>query len=191
MKRRWSLKDAESAVQETVAAAAYLASQRDDLVPRKLILSCQGVDAIQYAECAVEVLKHAQPGDWFGYGGWCILGRWKSWLAEFWRTLHSTLPLVKRAGLSHVHIFGVLWPPALGGLLALADIHGLTVSTDSSKPVQDCTRADPVKAGRRRDHWRDNVQFWRDLCANLRDTSDYRVPSFRGVQRQLSLLEAA
>jgi hypothetical protein len=56
-KRRWSVGEAECAVRVTVDAAAYLASHRAKLAPRSLILSAQGVDALQYAECAAGVLQ--------------------------------------------------------------------------------------------------------------------------------------
>src|SRR5262245_31071942 len=65
-KRRWTLEAAESAVHETVEAAHYLASQRERLAPRQLVLACQGVDSEQYADCAAGVLDVAQPGDWIG-----------------------------------------------------------------------------------------------------------------------------
>jgi hypothetical protein len=73
-KQRWSVAEGDSAVAETVAAAQCLASQRANLAPRRLILSCQGVDAYQYQECVSEVLKVATPADWIGLGGWCIIG---------------------------------------------------------------------------------------------------------------------
>ena len=135
-KRRWTVAAAEGAVRETVEAARFLAARRAALAPRALVLACQGVDAAQYRECAAEVLKVATPADWLGLGGWCVLGRWRRrWLSAFWETLHACLPLAARAGLRHVHLFGVLWPPALGGLLWLADRHGLAASTDSSAPL--------------------------------------------------------
>jgi hypothetical protein len=175
-KRRWSVQQAESAVRTTVEAAAYLASQRDRLAPRRLILSAQGVDALQYAECAAGVLRHAQQSDWFAFGGWCILGRFTRMLPVFWQTLHLVLPMVKVAGLRHVHIFGVLYLPALGGLLHLADHYGLTVSTDSTAPVLACTWKDWKKAGARERYWRDNVRWWIETLATLRQSEHYKMP---------------
>lgn len=186
-KERWSLARAEEAVEVTVEAARYLAGERDCLSPRTLVLACQGVDARQYSDCTEHVLEYARPGDWIGLGGWCILGRCKTLLPEFWRTMYQVLPRVEEAGVDHVHIFGVLWPPALGGLLWLADQYELTVSADSSAPIVNVTRKNDKKAGVRCPYWRDNVAYWVDLLAGLRHTEHYREPPFREPVRQLAL----
>lgn len=175
-KRRWTLRAAESAVRETVEAAAFLASRRREAAPRALVLAAQGVDHIQYADCARGVLRHALPGDWLGLGGWCLLGRARTLLPEFWRTLRRVLPAAAAAGLRHAHLFGVLWLPALGGLLWLCDRLGLGCSVDSAAPVLACTRGDPRKAGRRAAGWRENVTWWRAALAGLRDGRHYREP---------------
>jgi hypothetical protein len=189
-KRRWAVSEAAAAVQVTVDAAAYLASQREALAPRHLVLSCQGVDAAQYTECAEAVLAHARPGDWLGYGGWCIIGRWQSWLPEFRRTLSRTVPLVAAAGVQHVHLFGVLWEPAVASLLWIADQHGITVSTDSTAPMLAATRGNAVKAGLRHPHWRGNVEWWRQHLAGLRGSRHYR-PWADSSQLQFAGWEAA
>lgn len=188
-KRRWSVQDAERAVDITIEAAAYLASQRERLAPRTLILSAQGVDAMQYTECAVEVLKVATPADWLGLGGWCILGRERRWMPTFWQTLRSVLPLAAKV-VKNIHIFGVLYQPALGGLLWLADQYGLSVSTDSTSPILNCTWKDKKKSGARCHYWRDNVAWWIDTLANLRTSEYYREPPTTAPARQLTLLEA-
>lgn len=188
-KRRWSVREAEWAVEETISAAQYLASQRQRLAPRRLVLSCQGVDASQYSDCATEILRVAQPGDILGLGGWCILGLWQSWLPEFWATLRAVLPMAASAGLNHIHIFGVLWEPALAGLAWLADQYGLCVSTDSTAPIRSVTFHDlkrQKRAGARRPYWRDNVQWWISHLANLRTSRWYREPP--RAWRQLELL---
>lgn len=172
-KRRWSVQDADRAVQDTVDAAQYLASERMALHPRRLVLSCQGVDAVQYAECVDAVLRHAEPVDWVGYGGWCILGRWTSWLPEFRRTLALTIPRIAHAGVRHVHLFGVLWEPALAAMLWIADQHDITVSTDSTAPLLAATRGNHRKAGARDPYWRGNVEWWRRHLANLRTSRFY------------------
>lgn len=190
-KRRWSVADAERAVVDTVAAAAYLASQRTHLEPRRIVLSCQGVDAGQYVECVAEVSRLAQPGDWIGFGGWCILGRWQSWLPEFRRAMDRALPHVADAGVERVHIFGVLWEPALAALLWHADQHGLIVSTDSTAPMLAPMRfkRDPRKAGLRAPTWRGNVAWWLAHLANLRSSRYYRPPMRDLHTRQASLWE--
>ena len=191
-KKRWSLSQADWAITETIQAAKYLASQRDRLADRKLLLSCQGVDAIQYTECAIEVLKFSTPVDWFGLGGWCIIGKQRSYLTEFFKTCYSVLPLVKQSGVNHVHIFGVTYLPALGGLLYLADQNGLTVSTDGTKPIKDCLWSTPEKrkqAGCRvaSGDWHENVQWWKDTCYNLRQSKYYRKPPVMEHTRQLEM----
>lgn len=191
-KVRWSVKDADKAIASTIEAAEYLASQRDLLAPRTLILSVQGVDDVQYDECAQEVLKVVAPGDWIGLGGWCILGRKKSLLPTFRNTLYRILPRIADASVTHIHIFGVMWMKPLAELLWLADRYGLTVSTDSTKPLLSCTwKGGPERlkqAGVRCPYWRDNVQWWIDALGNLRVSKDYAEPPHTlDVPRQLPL----
>jgi hypothetical protein len=196
-KQRWSIGRADWAVSETIESARYLASQREQLNPRRLVLSCQGVDAIQYRECVQEVLNIALPTDIIGFGGWCILGRFTSWLPEFWRTLRATFPLIQQAGIKDVHIFGVLYQPALGGMLWLADEYGLNVSTDSTAPVKAClwkcddktTDAYRKKSGTRAEsgYWLDNVDWWKNTLSNLRQSKYYKEPPTFELCRQLEL----
>lgn len=188
-KERWDVSDADRAVRVTVEAAKYLASQRERLKPRQLVLAAQGVDAIQYAECAAGVLNHCLPGDVFGLGGWCILGREKKWLPTFWGAMRKVLPMVAAKGLKRIHIFGVMWRPALGGLVWLADRNGLTVSTDSKKAASDCTwlTAEWKQTGRKCETWEENVAWWQRELANLRSSPFYREPSQGRTDRQLSL----
>lgn len=190
-KRRWSLHAAERAVQETVDAAAFLADQRAALAPRTLVLGVQGVDPWQYAECLEGVLAHAAPPDWVGLGGWCILGKIRSYLPSFWATLHLALPRIAAAGVGHVHLYGVLWRPAVGGLLHLADRHDLTVSVDSSGPILNCVWKNPRKAGTLAPYWRDNVAAWQRTLAGLRTSPYYRPPPAVTPARQATLWEVA
>lgn len=187
-KRRWSVRQAESAVRETVEAAKYLAGERARLGNRRLVLSAQGVDALQYAECAAGVLQSTCAGDMFGLGGWCILGLKPSLLPTFWATLRLVLPMVAYAGVKEVHIFGVMWLPALGGLLYLADELGLSVSTDSTGPVLACTWKDAVKAGARMTYWRNNVTWWKTTLRYLRNTKHYKAPPEIPAMRQETFL---
>jgi hypothetical protein len=187
-KRRWSIAEGEGAVAETVAAARYLASEREKIEPRTLVLSCQGVDAYQYQECVTEVLKVAQPHDWIGLGGWCIIGMRQAWRPTFWQTMRLVLPQIAKAGIKHVHIFGVLFLKAVGGLLWLADECGLAVSTDSTAPVLACTWKNWKKAGARHPYWRDNVAWWKDTLANLRQTDYYKAPPQLPAARQETFL---
>lgn len=186
-KRRWSVREGDSAVAETIAAARYLASQRDRIAPRTLILSCQGVDCFQYQACVTEVLKVAQPHDWIGLGGWCILGLRQAWVPTFWQTMRAVLPQIAAAGVRHVHIFGVLYLKALGGLLWLADQSGLAVSTDSTAPILATTWKNWRKAGARHPYWRENVKWWQSTLANLRQSDYYRAPPALAPARQEEL----
>src|SRR5262245_50671233 len=102
-KERWSVREADRAVRVTIDAAAFLAARRAVLAPRRLILACQGVDHVQYAECARGVLAHARTGDILGLGGWCILGQCRRWLPTFWAAMRAVLPHVAAAGLDEVH----------------------------------------------------------------------------------------
>lgn len=189
-KRRWTVEAAERAVEDTVEAAAYLSSQRAQLCPRRLVLACQGVDPLQYDESVAAVVRYAVATDWIGLGGWCILGRYTSWLPTFWATLHLILPRIAEAGIGHVHIFGVLYLPALGGLLWLADEHGLTVSTDSSAPTRSAsvtTERARKKAGARAETWEGNVEWWHHALATLRRSAYYRPPARIPAVRQTTL----
>jgi hypothetical protein len=120
----------------------------------------------------VGVLEAARPGDWLGLGGWCLLGRAKRLLPEFERAILAVLSMASARGLRHAHLFGVLWLPALGPLLWLADALGIVASVDSSAPVLACTRVDPRKAGCRATHWKANVAWWRETLTGLRESKD-------------------
>ncbi|HEY9610644.1 Dam family site-specific DNA-(adenine-N6)-methyltransferase, partial [Allocoleopsis sp.] len=188
IKRRWSEEDAKAAVTTTVEAARYLVSQRDHLQPRKLILGCQGVTADQYRECVEQILEFASPEDWIGLGGWCILGRMRSWLPTYWETLHQVIPLIAAAGIKHVHLYGSLLDESCAPLLWFCDQYGLTCSADSKRPIVDVTYPDRVRAGVRAatGYWRDNVQWWQNHFANMRQSKWYKEPPRQ--HQQLSIL---
>jgi hypothetical protein len=192
-KQRWTVPEADRAVRVTVDAAAHLASQRKRLAPRTLVLACQGVDGAQYEDCVRGVLAHARPGDWLGLGGWCILGWYRSWIPTFWDAMRRVLPLAASAGLSRVHVFGVMYQPVLGGLLWLCDRLRLGLSTDSSGPILQPTWKDRVKAGAYAETWEENVAEWQRRLRTLREGAHYREPpAFRlGRQGELFASTAA
>lgn len=178
-KERWTVEEGWLAVRQTVAAAEYLASQRQYLAGRKLVLGCQGVDAKQYKACVSEVLQFTTAADWIGLGGWCILGKQQKWMQTFRQTLIEVIPLIAASPVKHVHIYGVLFEPALGNLLWMCDRYGLTCSTDSKKALSDCRWKTPEqrkKAGARRDYWRDNLAYWHHHLATFQSTPFYRSP---------------
>ncbi len=150
-KRRWSEAEAQQAVDETVAAAAYLDRHRNGLA---CILSAQGVTPRQYLQCAQRLLPYLKPdlGDVFGLGGWCILGRLPSLLPAFGETMRVLVPFLKREGVKRLHIWGVCFAEALALLLWLCDHdevgnldeqHALLLSTDSVGPSTRPVKKNP------------------------------------------------
>jgi hypothetical protein len=186
-KERWSVAEADRAVRVTVDAAAYLSGRRADVLPRRLVLACQGVDAAQYAECVAGVLSHATTDDWIGLGGWCVLGLFRSWIPTFWTSVRKILPMIAGVGVRHVHIFGVTYLPVLGPLLWLCDRCGLTLSTDGSGPVLNVTRRNVAQSGAKEPTWEGNVRWWQDALAGLRESVHYSEPPRCDVRRQLSM----
>lgn len=158
-KKRWSVEEANTyAVDETIAAARFLDSQRRKINSAfghfvNLVLSAQGVDAAQYARCASEIVKLMKPEDIFGFGGWCIAGlRRHEMLPAAALILPDVVAILGQAGVKRAHIFGVIYPELLGFLLYLCDQHSIKLSTDSSGP---CT--EPAKNGNwGYGSWRDN-----------------------------------
>lgn len=137
-KRRWSVEAAEGAVTETIAAARFLDKNRGQI---GLIQSAQGVDADQYLRCVQRITPLIDPErDILGLGGWCIIGKMpKVMMPTFRETILKVIPFATKAGIQRVHIWGVVYPKALGELLWMCDQHGLSLSTDSvgasTKPV--------------------------------------------------------
>lgn len=134
-KRRWTEADAERAVDETIAAADFMARQEDDVAH---ILSAQGVTARQYLQCVECIVPLLAPDDILGLGGWCVIGKWPRQMMPVFRfTLRLVVPYLAKHNVRRVHIWGVIYPPALGELLWMCDQHGLTVSTDSAGPSRN------------------------------------------------------
>lgn len=181
VKQRWSVEEGEEAIRATVEAAKYLDSQRYRLDGYELVMSCQGVDAAQYQRCVLKVLEYCQPSDVLGLGGWCILGRQKSYLPIFWEAMKQSLPLIAEAGLKKVHIFGVTWYkpiqgfiPPLPVLLHECDRLGLTLSTDGTSPIGNALWKNWKRAGATFPYWRHNLAWVKAEMATLRDSKFYR-----------------
>lgn len=147
-KDRWSKDAAEFAVQETIKAARYLSSSRrriDEAFGHhvRLVLSAQGVEAEQYKRCAEAIVECMRPDDIFGLGGWCITGlRRHEMLPAAACILPGVFEVLSKAGVSRVHVFGVIIPKLLGFLLHLCDLYGIQLSTDSAGPS-----VEPAKNG--------------------------------------------
>ena len=186
-KRRWTVAQAESAVETTVAAAQFIAENRQGL---NLVLSAQGVDAPQYLRCTKEVLPF---GDWnrdaLGLGGWCIIGKLpKQMMPVFKETVEKVIPFAAREGVKRVHIWGVVYPKALGLLLDICDEYNVKLSTDSAAPSYK-----PAFGDWGFGEWRDNgykrhptatrglerqrhVKMTREWLGRFRSTQWYRPP---------------
>ena len=142
-KIRWSVEAAEYAVNETIEAARYLASQRrriDQVFGHhvNLVLSAQGVDTAQYVRCAEALVEMMQPDDVFGLGGWCITGLMRHvMLPAAAQMLPPVFAVLAKARVKRVHVFGVTMPRMIGYLLYLSRLHGIALSTDSSGPCTE------------------------------------------------------
>lgn len=131
-KKRWSWSEAQAAVDETVAAAAYMAKHKDR---RGAVLSAQGVTSQQYYDCALRVMDYIDPEtDILGLGGWCITGIIKYILPVFEDTVALVIPQAAKHGIRRVHIWGVVYADALARLLWMCDQHDIRLSTDSQGP---------------------------------------------------------
>ncbi len=148
-KQRWSAADADLAIEETVAAAAYLDQHRNGI---PCLMSAQGVTPRQYLACVQRLLPSMRSSDILGLGGWCILGLRRALFPVFRATMRLVIPFLKREGVRRVHIWGMCFAEALGELLWQCDHdeegnldsqHQIHLSTDSVGPS---TR--PVKKDR-------------------------------------------
>ncbi len=132
IKSRWDEGVGWNAVRETVAEAEFIARHRRELLPRQLVLSCQGVTTEQYVQCVREVLEIALPGDCVGLGGWCIVGQRRHLAKLFWQTMDVVLPMI--ASKCHdVHLFGVSYVPLLRDFAVRCRDLGLNASTDTNR----------------------------------------------------------
>ena len=131
-KSRWSEEDAWDACVTTIQAAKFLSAHREGL---RCILSAQGVTPAQYLKCAQGILPYLQPGDFFGLGGFCVLGLSpRRFHPVFREIIHQLVPFLAQEGIAHIHLWGCIYAPALGELLYLCDRYGITLSTDSVGP---------------------------------------------------------
>jgi hypothetical protein len=131
-KRRVGRGAADRYVEQTIAAAKYLADHREELRPRRLVLSNQGVSPNQYINCLTEVLKFAEPDDVIGLGGFCIIGQIPKFTKSYFAVLERALPLLKKKRIRRVHIFGVGVFKILIRTHVLCSRVGITPSYDTS-----------------------------------------------------------
>jgi hypothetical protein len=134
-------RDEERAVQATITAARSLASQRRALRLTLghsvgLVLTAQGGDLEQYLRCTETIVDYMEDGDLFGLGGFAWTGkRPGQLLPAFCQISAALVPLLARRGIKKLHAWGILYPRAVGHLLALCDRFGLDMSSDNSGPA--------------------------------------------------------
>ncbi len=132
-KARWSEHEAEEAVQVTIDAARYLTHHQEPGIHS--ILSAQGVSAQQYLRCAQQIVPFLEPGDIFGLGGFCIIGKMpRQYLPVFLDIIKLVIPFLGKEHVRRVHIWGVCFAEALGELLRICDKWDIRLSTDSVGP---------------------------------------------------------
>ncbi len=196
-KARWTAQEAQAAVDETVAAAEFMARQRNGA---GLVLSAQGVDVDQYAGCVEWIVPLLERGDMLGLGGWCIIGKMpKRMMPVFRRVVRAVVPMAALAGVEQLHIWGVIYAPALGELLWMCDRYGLELSTDSAGPTmrpaafgewgygdwKDPTYVQAPVETRGLDRAR-HVRAVRDWLQSLENTQYYREPHIQPSQMIMS-----
>lgn len=115
----------------TIRAAKFLAKHRNGY---NLALNAQGSTPEQYLHCVQQIVPLLQPDDVIGLGGWCVLGRVPSLMADFLETLALVIPFCAQEGVRRVHVYGCIFFPALAALLAICDHYGISISTDSAFP---------------------------------------------------------
>lgn len=121
-------------VEETIRAAEFLSSKRHGLGQRKLILSCQGTSTEQYLQCIESILDFAEPEDIIGFGGFCILSKSKTYEKEFYEVISKAFPMIRDAGISRIHIFGMGVFRVLVQTDIFARMNGIECSYDTSAP---------------------------------------------------------
>jgi hypothetical protein len=132
VKRRGTIETAQPAVDETLRAAAYYATQRHRIQGR-VVFAAQGIDPDHYVDaCVMPMLDVMRPGDWFAFGGFCIIGKVPSLKPLFYETVERVLPLLRRRGIPRAHILGVCVADAIRYADAAGKRHGVEMSTDSS-----------------------------------------------------------
>ena len=131
VKKRGTVESAKVAVDETLHAAQYYTSNYQD----RLMLIAQGINPEQYTDCTHELLTLRRRDDYYGMGGFCIIGKQrKRMLPIFYATVDAVFPVIKSAQMKRVHLLGVCIPDAVEYAAKQAAYYGLELSTDSSAP---------------------------------------------------------
>jgi hypothetical protein len=135
IKQRGSEETAHEAIKQTILAAEYYATQRQTIATSVTWIA-QGVTPQQYLnDCTLPLLDLFQKGDYYGFGGFCIIGRKrKTMLPLFYETVNLVLPVLRKKNIARVHIYGVCIPEAITYLHEQCKKYGIDASTDSSAP---------------------------------------------------------
>ncbi len=94
-------------IEETIKANQFLASKREELKPRQLVLMVQGVTTRDYIHCLTETLKVATPEDCIGFGGVALAGKINDLKFKLWDAFKIGLPIIYNNKIKDIHIFGV------------------------------------------------------------------------------------
>lgn len=131
IKQRGTEATAAPAVAETLRSAVYYATQRHR-IRGAITFAAQGATLDQYLSCVGELLTLMRPGDWFAFGGFCIIGMRPVLKPLFLETLDRTLPLLRRAGIARAHVLGVAVADMVRAMADASRRHDVALSTDSS-----------------------------------------------------------
>ena len=132
VKKRGTEETARPAVAATLESACYYASQRDR-IPGAIAFAAQGATPDQYInECVIPMFDVMRPGDWFAFGGFCIIGMHTSLKPLFVETVARVLPLLVKRGITRAHILGVCVADMVKYAADQGRKHGVEMSTDSS-----------------------------------------------------------
>lgn len=193
MLHRPGLVDYLQATDASVAAARYLDGHRNGI---PLIITAQGHET-EYLGCAQRLMRYFKEGDYFAFGGFAIMGqRPAQMMPPFLRVMAQVIPFLGTEGIKQVHIWGVIYPPALGHLLHACDEQGISLSTDSIGPQLKPNRDKDWGYG----DWRDNrykahpvetrglerirhVNLTREWLSNFRQTQYYKPVTLTARQQ--------
>lgn len=134
VKLRGTHETSQPAIAATLHAARYWNANRA-AIKGPIGFVCQGIDPDQYInDCALPMLEMFQPGDVFGFGGFCIIGRIPSLKPLFVETFSRMMEILYSKGVEYAHIMGVCVADMIGFATLEASKYGIIVSTDSSSP---------------------------------------------------------
>lgn len=136
VKLRGTEDTAKQAIQDTLGSAQVYYKYRDEYNVDKVVWISQGVTPKQYLqECTIPLLDYFRDDDYYGFGGFCIIGRMrKIMLPLFYETVSLVLPALKSRNIKRVHVLGVCIPEAIKHIVHESRKYSITVSTDSSAP---------------------------------------------------------